>query len=89
MEHVFYLLMLKVKNSLSLTDGSEVKVCNNVTVADLAFTKKLIIKSDRASKHYLAQWGGNLKNLQMVMEVAGEDVEASNLSTHVIISLFS
>lgn len=51
---MFYLLMLKVKNSLSLTDGSEVKVCNNVTVADLAFTKKLIIKSDRASKHYLA-----------------------------------
>lgn len=59
-EHVFYLLMLKVKNSLSLTDGSEVKVCNNVTVAGLVFTKKLIIKSDRASKHYLAQWGGNL-----------------------------
>ena len=55
---MFYLLMLKVKNSL--TDGSEVKVCNNVTVADLAFTKKLIIKSDMSSKHYLAQWGGNL-----------------------------
>ena len=57
---MFYLLMLKVKNSLSLTDGSEVKVFNNVTVADLAFTKKLIIKSDMSSKHYLAQWGGNL-----------------------------